>query len=36
MVTDVEQGESGGEVYGVVIQEIPVDTIECVVEQHTG
>ena len=35
MVTDVELGESGGEVYRVAREEIPVDAVECVVDLYT-
>ena len=35
MVTDVELGESVGEVYRVTREEISVDAVQCVANLHT-
>jgi hypothetical protein len=34
VITDIEQGKSGGKVYRVAREEISVDAVECVVNLH--
>ena len=34
MITDIEQGKSGGKVYRVAREEISVDAVKCVVNLH--
>ena len=35
MITDIEQGKSGGKIYRVAREEISVDAVECVVNLQT-